>query len=316
MGDANTALIRRLGECLQADEQLQAFVLFDPMLREPFPQDLIARFETVEIPVRHPSLKDAQRPRLATLNPHDPGLLNASADHAVYEQHDPDREASEGFTVGGWLLSRRGADQVARHLARVMGNCTVQGVGRKFVRLADRRVLELLWPDLDRTQRQALLGPVESWMVLNRRGDLSTFAVGETPEPESLLPEWSLRLRADQWARMDRCEIVQAMLRGWRRFVTELPPDYLVRAANAVTAGQHLGLSNQRDLTLLGAYQLQIHPRLCEHPRVIEVVEQALNQGTALFKALEMISDPDGWDDIRQQLGPMDMPQQTAAAYK
>lgn len=59
---------------------------------------------------------------------------------------------------------------------------------------------------------------------------------------------------------------------------------------------------------LLGAYQLMLHPRLTEHPRIIRAVEEAREQGIPLGLALEEIPDPEGWDAIRRDLERAEVP--------
>jgi len=292
----------RLGELLQADEHLHAYILLDPMLREPLDERLLDDCGALvkSIPVRHSSLRDDQCPRLISLRPQAVDLLDASLRAAENEQSDPSREVEAGFAIGGWLLSAVGIDEVARHLARIMGACSAQGAGRRYVRLADRRVFEWLWPLLDGEQRAILLGPVTSWVTLDRCGGGVPYTLDQ-PRIQAYTGA-SLALTAAQWSRLQQCELIQAMIRGWRQFATSLPADYLTHAANAVDAAQGLGLSNQRDILLLGAYQLQVHPRLCTHPRVIEVVAGAVDGNIPLFVALESIPDPDGWDAIRKQL--------------
>lgn len=302
MLDPSTPLLQQLGEILQANDGVHAYILVDPMLREPLAQYVLDDNDAVvqPIPVRHPSLADDQRPRLVSLPPKATGLLAASLHAAQSEQEDPNQEANAGFVVGGWLLSEANIDEVARHLARVIGSCIVQGKGRRLVRLADRRVLEWLWPMLGTQQRRSLLGPLTSWITLDRCGRL--VSRGRDQAETDTSAHGTLTLGAGQWARLQQCELVQAMLRGWQQFSPTLPADYLAQAANAVDAAQTLGLSNQRDILLLGAYQLQIHPRLCTHPHVTRAVAQATEDRTPLFEALGAIPDPDGWDAIRQQL--------------
>lgn len=314
MADDCENLIRRLGESLQADDGLHAYVLVDPMLREPLETSLLAwnGCAIQPVPVKHPSLRDDQRPRLAALRPQAVDVLRASLVAATFEQSDPDREAAQGFAVGGWLLSPYGIVEVAQHLGQMMSFSTVQGMGRRYLRLADRRVFEWLWATFDTTQRAAMLGPIVAWTTLDRCDHLQRFAASaEAPADAAKMP---LILRTDQWARLQLCETVQALLRGWQRFADQLPPDYLQRAADAVLAAKRIGLDNQRDILLLGAYQLQVHPRICEHPQVIEAVERTRCETIALFEALESIPDPDGWDRIRQQLEHAGAPRQVAAA--
>ena len=62
------------------------------------------------------------------------------------------------------------------------------------------------------------------------------------------------------------------------------------------------GLSSRQDLVLLGAYVLQIHPRLTLHPNIQRAISSVLAGHSTLHDALNEIPDPEGWDRIRAEL--------------
>lgn len=290
---------RQLGEALQADDFVSAYLLIDPMLREPLDLDLIKSrgCEVIPVPVKHPSIQEDQRPQLVQLRPQDADVLSGSIEAALDEQLEPDRERAEGFSIGGWILSQESAAIIAKHLARVMDQCLVDGIGRKYMRWADRRVFEWMWPELKETQQDALLGPCIARYTLDRNGVIQVYK-RESIEQAST----KLTLTSAQWARATNCELAQEILRGWTQFRADLPEDYLEQAENAVTAAQSLGLKTETDIVLLAAYQLQIHPLLCRHPAIKSQVARALQNSLPLSDLLEEIPDPQGWDDIRKDL--------------
>lgn len=292
-------LIRTLGEHLQESEGCQAYILIDPMLREPFEPELLeaAGCRVYRIPVQRLEHEPDKWPRLYSWHPTAAHVLAATVKASLDEQSDPVRESRNGFAFGGWLLSTAPTNELVAHFRRVM-QLRQPGGGPRYFRWFDRRVLEWLWGVLSTDQQDQLLGPITAWWSLDRRGALverKSSATGDTKvQPFALTVE--------QWAHAHNGEVVQAMLRGWQRFSEELPADYLERATEAVIAAQALGLQRQQDILLLGAYALQVHPRICEHPTIRQAVAQAAQQDGALGRALADIPDPSGWDEIRQDL--------------
>ncbi|MGJ7605067.1 DUF4123 domain-containing protein [Variovorax sp. LT1R20] len=291
-------LVRQLGETLQADDMLSAYVLVDPMLREPFSEDLpqAESRDVWTIPVHHPLLKPEQRPRLIHLHPHDTHLLEASLALALSEQADPDTEGEQGFALGGWLLCAAPADALVRHLARCMNGGLSNEATPRLIRWADRRVMEWMWPALTPNQQAGLLGPMQCWCSLDRCGRLMRYEIAPGVVLES--PSFS----AGQWAHAGSNEAVQDLLRGWLRFAGALPEDYLQQASEVARTVISAGLSNRQDRVLLGAYVLQIHPRLITHPIVHSAIARALRGEVTLAQALDDIPDPEGWNAIRDEL--------------
>lgn len=305
-------LARQLGESLQQDETLSAYVLIDPILREPFTDDWLEAESrhTWPVPVRHPLLKEGQLPRLIHLHPHDTRLLEASLAQAVDEQADPDSERMQGFAFGGWLLTAAPADALVRHLARVMQGGFWGQPSSQLIRWADRRVMQWMWPVLTPAQQASLLGPVQHWWSLDRCAQLVLFQSVASPDPEAV------RFSADQWRHALKSETVHDLLRGWQRFADVLPADHLQQASRAADAVVAAGVLNRQDRVLLGAYVLQVHPDLTTHPTVRRAIERAIEGDASLAEALDDIPDPQGWDAIRAELdlvfGPTSTIQQTA----
>lgn len=301
MSKATEAAMSRIQASLREAESLHGYVLVDPYLREPLAEHLPmpGGREVVPIPVASASLAEDQRPRLICFDRDDIALIDASVRAACDEQRDPHDEAVRGFTVGGWLMSSLPPEIVAAHLARVMVSPRPR-VGRKYMRWADRRVLEWMWPALNDRQRSDLLGPIAAWHTLDRRATL----VDRTPpirfDVHASRPTF-FALDDAQWSRVDRCATVQDLIRGWCVFERDLPADYLNRADAAVADAQALGLTQVADIVLLGAYVLQIHPALCTHAHLIELVKSALGDRASLSERLGAVGD-DMWDAMRLEL--------------
>lgn len=294
-------LVRTLGEQLQAEDGQHGYLLLDPMLREPLADlDLSASgCEVFPIPIDLPQLRENQWPRLIKLKPSAVDILSASVDAALSEQSSPELESREGMAVGGWLRSAAEPRVLVRHLQALMRPFEPR-VGRRYLRLADRRVVEWLWPVLSPSQHQAWLGPIVQWWCLDRRNELlllETAGVGQADADRE-----SQRLTLKQWTHLHDCELAQQMLRGWISFAESLPTDYLHQIEKALKSVRLLGVTEPADIVLMSAYQLQIHPGLCEHPRVVELVRKAQGADMPLLDALAEIPDPEGWDRIRHEL--------------
>jgi hypothetical protein len=298
------AIARQLGEHLQRDEADACFLLIDPLLREPFPEDWppVAAANVWEVPIKHPSVSGTQRPRLIRLDARNVALLEASVAGAVEEQRMPTVEAARGFSIGGWLWLGSPADpsQLARHLARCMQLRAGPGGTSRLIRWHDRRVLEWMWPALSDEQRSRLLGPIRAWTVLDRRNRLVTYRTNSERQPGAL------SLTATQWVHGGLNETVQDLLRGWMSFANELPADYLAQAHSAAIAVDAAGVTHRQDRTLMAAYLFQVHLRLLDHPRVQSAVTKAIAGETTLAQALEDIPDPEGWTRIRDELNRSD----------
>ncbi|WP_140727919.1 DUF4123 domain-containing protein [Pseudomonas sp. Hp2] len=294
-------IIKELGQHLQQDPGTQAFLLIDPLLREPFPIDWepVASAPSWRLPVRHPGIGDEQQPRLIQLEARNVALLEASVIAACKEQQSGQEEAQEGFCIGGWLLAGNAVEgaSLASHLASCMRTSVAKTREAKLFRWPDRRVLEWMWPILGEEQRISLLGPLMDWINIDRRSRLQNFRV-----PNSLADVQEIRLDPAQLQHAERGVIAQDLLRGWGTFVDQLPSDYLHQVTGAVASVCQTGLQNRQDLTLLGAYVLQVHPRLTSHPKVRAAVAQVRQGFETLSEALERIPDPEGWDAIREDL--------------
>ncbi len=296
------SLTRTLGEVLYAQEGMQAYLLIDPMLREPFAAEVLqdAKCESIAVVLRNSPLREDQWPRLVRLRPFATEILSASVEAALAEQSDAVQESEQGFAIDGWLCSAARPERLARHLAYCMRQVTPKYKNR-YLRLADRRVLEWMWPQFDETERVQWLGPITQWWTLDRSARLAAHTL-ESPVDQAPEKAYLPKLTEQQWAHTQDCEQVQQVLRGWRSFAPALPPDYLAQAMRALSAARHLGLRESNELVLMCAYQLQIHPQLCTHPAIVAAIDKARNKALALVDVLAEIPDPEGWERIRREL--------------
>lgn len=291
--------VQLLAEALHKDDGMHAYILVDPMLREPDCHDLLMGAGCVvhPVPVEKLAQEPGKWPRLYSWPPTATHALAATIEASRAEQLDPVREATDGFVFGGWLLSEASPNELVTHFGRRMQ--LRRRHDRRYFRWFDRRVLEWMWGVLSPVQQSQLFGPVTAWWSLDRCGQLVQRTATDQSGRGSA---HRFNLTEEQWAHAQKGDVVHAMLRGWQRFSGSLPSGYLQRASDAITAAQALGIQGQQDLLLLGAYVLQVHPMLCAHPAIRQLVTHSVQQGLPLSVALGEIPDPDGWDALRTDL--------------
>jgi hypothetical protein len=292
-------LQRQLNKALFTQDERRAWLLIDAMHRDVRDSLCGAKIPDDDIhlvALDRDDIPEERCPHLIAIDAHAVERLHASVAAALDEQGDSDAEQAYGFAVGGWLASDAPAHVLARHLSLCM-KPRLSGVGRKYFRWGDRRVLEWMWPALEEKEQSVLLGPIRQWWTLDRCGKLvdheaATACADEMP--------W--QLTHDTWRHAQDCEPVQMLLRGWQRFQPQLPADYLERARQAVRAVRTLGLVEPAEIVLVATYVLQVHPRLCEHPLLRQAVHAAETQSRPLIEVLADIPDPDGWNRMRDEL--------------
>ncbi|WP_017129774.1 DUF4123 domain-containing protein [Pseudomonas agarici] len=296
-------LIRTLSHHLHGDGQLTAYLLIDPLRREPFQKEQLVEWvcDVFAVPVKSPSLKEGQQPRLIKLTPKAIELLDQSVSLMLEEQADPLSESAQGFAIGGWLLTQATGESLARHLAACVQRTLYVTDQWKYFRWQDRRVMEWMWPSLTVFQQNALLGPIAQWWTLDRRDQLRMYQ----PDPATEVPlasKFGLFLDKQQRLHAHRCALIQTIIRGWLKCSPELPADYLRRVDRIVGRAIELGIEDPRDTALLAVHALQIHPNLLTHSKISALVDQANTQPDALAHLIGSVSDSE-WCAIQQALG-------------
>lgn len=263
---------------------------------------------SVDVCLKHPAFTDVYRtPRLVRIRPQDSDLIALVLEWALREQASPLQEATAGLAIAGWMETEAPLEVLARHLAATMEQ-RIETTGKlRVLRLSDRRVLEFVWALLDFPQQLSLLGPITHWHFIDRRDEIQSIAC-QNDNQRHRVPGQRLRLNPAQWEELEQCQQVQEMARGWKGMVEVLPNDYLRQLRAALASAKRLGLSVNHDVQLLAAYILQIHPLLASHPTVVTLVERSIAEKSPLLDALADIPDPEGWDQIKGELGPVRLP--------
>ena len=266
------------------------------------------------VPLRHPAYQDVARaPIIFRIRPQDADLIGLALEAGLLEQNDHALEAANGLAVSGWLETDAPLDALARHLAGRMEQRSGGHGKAGLFRFADRRVLELAWEVFDATQKSILFGPIHSWHIIDRRGQLKSLnrpALENSPGRS----QPALRISPQQLFELNQCQQIQEMLRGWQSIVKELPSDYLGQARSAINNAISIGAFENQDVLLLAAYTLQIHPRLASHPKVRALVRRSIEEQTPLMSVLAEIPDPDGWERIKSDLNGVGAPKHSFEA--
>ncbi|MEA5669408.1 DUF4123 domain-containing protein [Stenotrophomonas sp. MH1] len=272
-------------------------------------QEFVGRdCHSVDVCLKHPAFTDVCRtPRLVHIRPEDSDLIARVLDLALREQAFPLQEAAAGLSVAGWMETDAPLEVLARHFAVTMEQRLGTTGQLRVLRISDRRVLEFVWALLDIPQRRSLLGPITHWHFIDRRDEIQSLALKDGDQRHEVSGQ-RLRLDHAQWLELEQCQQVQEMARGWKGMVDVLPKDYLRQLRAALASAKRLGLSVNHDIQLLAAYILQIHPLLASHPTVVALVERSVAERSPLMDALAEIPDPEGWDQIKSELGPVRFP--------
>lgn len=211
--------------CAGIDAATPLFVLIDPMVGEPIdgigtlPSDAnpaALRSEnwgrevlTVELP-KSISLPLYQHPYLIQLTGKDDPLLELTFEIAVAEQTAAcagglDGRGRAAHRIGGWLQSSMRWDALSELLASMCELKTEAVTGASYLRVVDRRVLNLLRHVAGDHRVRAQLGRIQNWSYLDSHGQLCRL---ESPAEESV----PLLLSVSEWQQMERGELLHRTL--------------------------------------------------------------------------------------------------------
>ncbi len=128
-------------------------------------------------------------------------VLNEAAQIAVTEVWRKELVGERPPIICAWLDSNLDIDSLAQHISRYLVGPGEDGKPA-FWRYYDPRVLALTLAVLDSAQRQALLGPIQTWQFswAGHRWSVSGPGIA-TDILEGHVPAWP---RLDQWPRINR----------------------------------------------------------------------------------------------------------------
>lgn len=225
----------------------------------------------------------------------DSGLIREAIEEALAERLPESLAQGTGRRICGWLESPVAGAALARHIADRFSLRSPDGTTRKL-RWFDPAVLWAMWPILTPAQRNALLGPIAAYWLLDPAGNLQTLR----SDPSTESPP-HLTLGATQLVEISRIAALNRTLRVWG--VAYLKPDVLAAArdvaAAALRRGAALGFADLNDLAAFALRALTTHPCFDSHPLVCERL--AKREPDDYFSALVDDFAPDDWARIRTE---------------
>lgn len=180
---------------------------------------------------------------------HDP-LLEVSLTLAVREQLVACAVGSGAFRIGAWLQTH-GGDGAA--LAKQLGSLfRVRGApgGKRYLRLADRRMLALLHrmphlesrPLMPAIDWPEMLKGLAEWVYLDMNFNLQSLQ--GTPGESRPRP---LKLEVSHWALPLQAEAINRTLMAWQQLRYPLPDDAAAQALHKVTNALRRGIADPQD---------------------------------------------------------------------
>ncbi|CAN7628822.1 DUF4123 domain-containing protein [Pseudoduganella sp. LjRoot289] len=271
------------------------FVLVDPMVGEPLPgmgtSDAGADARALReqawgreiVPIvlaRTIALPAHQHPYLVRLHGPDDPLLELTLDIADGERlaaqsRGLDGEGRAAHRIGGWMQSSMHFEELAAILSAMCRVNTDAHTKATYLRLADRRALDLLCHVAGDSRVASQFGRLQSWAYLDAFGRLRRLrSRDERPEP--------LRLSAAEWRQMERGEMLHRTIAQWlgETLCGEGAPPQTVypsaeiavsNAASAARKWPHR-FENSTDETVWAALSM-LHPAMPQLPAVLALLD-------------------------------------------
>ena len=276
----------------QSDSNAQCIVVLDPALRDATTYaEFAACLSALKAPLNkkdlprvlwsHKNLKPEHRPYLVPLDLTDPAgqrLLDFSMRMAIEDQDIASLAHGSGQRVCGWIFTHENIKTLATHLGQIAIQRLPAGLARKsgksmLLRYYDPNVMPLLWALSDTAQREALLGPITQWSLLDRVAKLRVYK-SEQNENTQRVP---LSFSAQQWMALQSIGgLNQACFQWQEKNADGLPPpnQKIQDGLHALVRAQSYGIDDDKDLKAFAWHSLTVHPRFYEHP----IVKRALTR--------------------------------------
>lgn len=201
-------------------------------------------------------------------------LLQDSIEQALVELESARLLHGQGRRIAGWLELDGTVLEATFHISKQMILRGPQG-GRHFLRLHDPAVLWALWLVLTPVQQRSLLGPINTWWMLDPAGQLLALrAASEQPGTE---PADSEPWTAQQWMDIANITPLNRALRH-PRAQEKLLAHGVERAhrigMQAMRRAHALGFTDIADMTEFTLHALTVHPHFDQHPHVQQALEK------------------------------------------
>lgn len=219
----------------------------------------------------------------------DSSIVQAHAEAFLGARHDvhagnDDRELAAGV-IGGWVLSRQTAAELAARVARFSDARLTDQAGRTWVRWTQPDLFNALWPLLQPEQREALLGDAV-WFTVDAAGTVCRYAaegrhgIHDAPTPALA------SLNAQQAAAVRNAPLVRELRERWQALCLEsgarLPANTERLLHERVWQAQSLGLGAEA-VAIYVLTSVQLKPGATQDPRWQEAIANARRQGSSLL---------------------------------
>lgn len=259
-----------LKEWFGRHRDMHCYLAIDPSQRDWTSDDAddkpqFSELHRVDVDIDHGAFPEAHRPYLLKLDLATPIGVNALA-HSVrvaYEDRRPESMAEGlGQRVGGWLASRASPEEVAMYWSMLALQCDDNG-RTCVLRFYDSRAMALIWGTLSRMQRQAMLGPVRAWHVLDASATPKLHLASSEPRPDFVLS-------AAQWQKIQRHGFVnRALALHARAYCRQPAPGEIETAIAAAERAERYRLTDRDDWVAFIGHALTWHPQFDFHPKVL-----------------------------------------------
>jgi len=262
-----------LKEWFSQHRDKHCFLAVDPSQRDLASGDVddkgpFASLPRATVVIHHDAYPEAHHPYLLKLDLSTSAGVDALAQSvriAFEDRHPESMAEGMGQRVGGWMASSVSIDEIAAHWSRLM--LQRDDSGRTCVlRFYDSRALALLWPLLSYAQRQAVLGPVHAWHILDAGGKPGIHLASPYSRTDFMLS-------ATQWHEIHKHGLVNRALALHARGCSRQPaPDEVDAAVAAAARAERYGLIDQDDWVAFIGHSLAWHPQFDLHPKVSQLL--------------------------------------------
>ena len=288
----------RLALLLAGNPGASLYAVIDPVVSDPLAHDLKRTAVFRPVPIRHPDMRDIDRPYLLRLG--EPGrdlILDQMLERALKEALRDGDEAKRTRSVCGWMLSAVDMDRVARQLA---GRSSIVLRGkRRLLRVWDPRVMDLLASSHSDMQMRDFMPDIQAWVWLGRDGGWRFISAGAADGSISRNPA----LTTQQAACLEASASINAALdvlqdMGHRVGTPELLRSISMSVQDCIAVW---GAEDRLDQVQYALYRELVGKDFDQHSDVNRLMKQARGQGRSAVQALAGLSAED-WRGVKSMM--------------
>ena len=268
-------LLNQIQRFTPSGQQHQCLLWIDPAQADPFEGNPLLEKKRIRVPIQHPRFDPSRAPYLVPLDlthSADAELFKNTVDLAWLGWSTEYLQARRGQAICGWVTTSSSARAIAAHWARKC-HLHIRQRQSKLLRFQDPGVREWLWPTLNRTQQQAMLGPAAALHAVGRGQLLIGHHCGTGIHPLSDYPV--LQLNQAQW---DEVEDYATVHSAWLKWCGRAPGEAQLLGhewerpiLGALSQATHLGVRDTPDRELFALHALQLGAHFHQLPELQEV---------------------------------------------